>query len=200
MKRLFPSLQYMNIPNAITISSSVIGLISLALILSGRWQVGMGLYAVTFLCDDLDGFIARKLNQQSEFGKQLDSLGDFCNFCFIPGVIFYEFTQGQLVYLPVMGIFLMGGILRLAYFNLNQMVVKEGRQFFVGVPTTMMAGFFYTLVSISLQWQLESYIFLAACMAIGGILMCSSLRIKKHGLLTKALYIVIPFGFILNII
>lgn len=200
MKKLFPSLQYMNIPNAITVTSSVIGLISLSLIATGKWQVGMGLYAVTFLCDDLDGFIARKLNQQSEFGKQLDSLGDFCNFCFIPGMIFYELTKGQLRYLPVMGIFLLGGILRLAYFNLNEMVIKEGGQFFTGMPTTMAAAYFYVLISLALKWQLLNHIILAICMATGGLLMCSGIPVKKHGILTKALYIVIPIGFILNII
>lgn len=200
MKRLFPSLIHINIPNTITISGVLIGMVSLAIINKGCWQVGLCLYAFTFLCDDLDGFMARKLNKQSEFGKQLDSLSDFCNFCFIPGMILYKVVDGKLGYLLAMGICLFGGILRLAYFNTHEMCTKQGKSFFTGMPTTMMAAYFYICISIYLQWPMISAIFLGGIMILGGLLMISNIPIKKHGFLTKVLYIVIPVGFILNII
>lgn len=37
-------------------------------------------------------------------------------------------------------------------------------------------------------------------MVLGGLLMISNVLIKKHGFLTKVLYIIVPAGFILNII
>ena len=115
-------------------------------------------------------------------------------------MILYKIVDGKLSYLLAMGVCLFCGILRLAYFNTNEMCIKQGKRFFTGMPTTMMAAYFYICISIYLKWPVFNTVVLGGIMVLGGLLMISNVLIKKHGFLTKVLYIIVPAGFILNII
>ena len=45
------------------------------------------------IVDFLDGFVARKMNQESELGAQLDSLSDVVTFGVVPGMICFQIMQ-----------------------------------------------------------------------------------------------------------
>ena len=68
--------RFWNVPNSLTMSRLGFGAIAIALI-GGGWYLGaaaaFGLGAIT---DALDGYFARKLNQSSALGRQLDPLVD----------------------------------------------------------------------------------------------------------------------------
>lgn len=75
-----------NIPNVLTAFNLMSGVFSIVLSLSGR--VDLAIYPVfaSLIFDYFDGFAARLLKQQSEIGKQLDSLADVVSFGVVPGV------------------------------------------------------------------------------------------------------------------
>jgi len=67
----------MNLPNAVSLIRLLMAPVMIALALSGQtwWFIAAVLFAG--FTDVLDGFLARTLNQITEFGAHLDSWGDF---------------------------------------------------------------------------------------------------------------------------
>ena len=104
--------------------------------------------------DFFDGFLARKLNVQSDLGVQLDSLADMVTSGLVPGlVLFYLFglaPQPNLVnseLLPYFGLFVtLASAYRLAKFNIS----TNQSDVFIGLPTPA-----NTLLIISLPLILE---------------------------------------------
>ena len=88
--------------------------------------------------DFFDGFIARKLNLQSEFGKQLDSLADLVTFGTAPSIIVYctlnNYISEELFYWPIILLSLiiqLFSALRLAKYNIDSRQDIE----FLGLPS-----------------------------------------------------------------
>ena len=80
-----------NIAHIITLSSLCIGILSI--IESCNFNLSLAGYLILLCCllDSLDGLIARKLNTNTDFGKQLDSFSDLVAFGVAPGVLIYNF-------------------------------------------------------------------------------------------------------------
>ncbi|HEY0829318.1 MAG TPA: CDP-alcohol phosphatidyltransferase family protein, partial [Bacilli bacterium] len=78
-----------SIPNIFTIANLSLGIISIILVFNNNidWAAIMVIFAM--LTDGLDGRVARALNVQSEFGKELDSLSDVISFGVAPAFIMY---------------------------------------------------------------------------------------------------------------
>jgi CDP-diacylglycerol---serine O-phosphatidyltransferase len=76
-----------NIPNLLTGGNMLCGCLAILLALFGRIDLAPLLIFIAFVFDFLDGFVARKLKNQGEMGKQLDSLADMVTFGIAPGVI-----------------------------------------------------------------------------------------------------------------
>ena len=115
------------------------------------------LFAIPF--DALDGRIARMMNTESDFGRELDSLADVVTFGVAPSVLAYTWGTRML---PAIGnlrwrqdamdlgvfiafLFLICGACRLARFNVtvNPMPSNPGRpnrRYFVGMPIPAAAG------------------------------------------------------------
>ncbi|MCP4457470.1 MAG: CDP-diacylglycerol--serine O-phosphatidyltransferase [Cytophagales bacterium] len=78
-----------HIPNFITCLNVLTGAIGIAVVLISKdptWALTFVIVAAFF--DFLDGLVARVLNLQSEFGKQLDSLADLISFGVLPAFAF----------------------------------------------------------------------------------------------------------------
>ncbi len=78
-----------NIPNLLTGSNMLCGVLSILLSLSGRVDLAPYPLFLGAVLDFLDGFAARLLKQQGELGKQLDSLADMVTFGLAPGVMMF---------------------------------------------------------------------------------------------------------------
>lgn len=76
-----------NIPNLLTAGNMLCGILSILLSLSGRIDLAPYPIFIGAILDFLDGFAARMLKQQSELGKQLDSLADMVTFGLAPGIM-----------------------------------------------------------------------------------------------------------------
>jgi CDP-diacylglycerol--serine O-phosphatidyltransferase len=132
----------------ITITGTSLGLLALIFASTGgRAGISWGFFFIAFTVatDLLDGYIARKTNTVNEIGIQLDSLNDSLTFGIAPAVLtFLAFRTGELydIFLIIGSIiFTLGGILRLARFNISK---SEG---YTGIPTPMsgliLLNFFY---------------------------------------------------------
>lgn len=68
------------IPNALSVLRILLAPVLLYLALTGRPTLYIGVLLVAEFTDVLDGFLARLLDQISDLGSHLDSVGDFINY------------------------------------------------------------------------------------------------------------------------
>jgi CDP-diacylglycerol--glycerol-3-phosphate 3-phosphatidyltransferase len=64
------------VPNVITVGRLVLGGFLLAAIAYERYQAALVLFVVAAVTDAVDGYLARRLNQATAIGRQLDPLVD----------------------------------------------------------------------------------------------------------------------------
>lgn len=85
------------------------------------------------LCDRYDGKVARKFNQQSELGKQLDSMSDIISFGVAPALLIYGGVLAQFGPIGMVAtvLYIVCGAFRLARFN-----TMESNGYFTGLPIT----------------------------------------------------------------
>jgi cardiolipin synthase (CMP-forming) len=65
-----------NVPNLITLSRILLVPLTVWFLLRGEYALALGSFLVAGLSDGLDGFLARRFQQQSELGATLDPLAD----------------------------------------------------------------------------------------------------------------------------
>ncbi len=63
-------------PNRITLARLLLAPTLIAFGYLGHYDIFLTLFAVLLFSDMLDGYLARRLNQQTELGTQLDTAGD----------------------------------------------------------------------------------------------------------------------------
>lgn len=142
------------IPNFITLLNLFSGCVAVIFALEGNMKLTALFVFLGIFFDFFDGFLARKLNVQSDLGVQLDSLADMVTSGLVPGlVLFYLFglaPQPNLVnseLLPYFGLFVtLASAYRLAKFNIS----TNQSDVFIGLPTPA-----NTLLIISLPLILE---------------------------------------------
>ncbi|WP_026676380.1 CDP-diacylglycerol--serine O-phosphatidyltransferase [Fictibacillus gelatini] len=160
--------------NVLTIINLSLGALALLFIFKDALKVGFILIFLAGLFDRFDGMVARKLNIESEFGKQLDSLCDLISFGIAPSFLIYEASLHQF---GVPGIiftilFIVCGAIRLARFNITEFTGS-----FVGVPITV-AGCIVAMSFLFINFlPTVFFMFLILIMAF---LMISNISIKKR--------------------
>ncbi len=99
---------------------------------------------VSGLCDMFDGKIARTKKDRTEsekkFGIQIDSLCDVICFGVLPSLIGYSVGMRDWIDLPILALFPLCAVIRLAYFNVaeeeRQSKTAENRKVYEGLPVT----------------------------------------------------------------
>lgn len=181
------------IPNMLTISNLFLGVMAILLAFQDGYQYvdyAAIMVILGMVLDGLDGRMARLLNAQSEFGKQLDSLSDVVTFGVAPALIIYAAALQELGMLGVVsiGVFPICGALRLARFNVQS---TGNTGFFVGLPITAAGG---ALATLALYHNFFSPIYLVLFMLVLAYLMVSRVKypnFKKVGV-PKATVWVVP--------
>lgn len=180
-----------SLPNLFTIGNLFLGMISIILVFNGKPELASIFVIVAMLLDGLDGRVARALNVQSEFGKELDSLSDIISFGVAPAFIMYVvvFKDAVLINEPtawiVTAIFPICGALRLARFN----VVAGTPGYFIGLPIPAAGGVLCTLALF--QKELNPYILLLSTLLLS-YLMVSRVKypnFKKVGIPKAAIWV-----------
>ncbi|WP_080832014.1 CDP-diacylglycerol--serine O-phosphatidyltransferase [Cohnella massiliensis] len=178
-----------SIPSVFTIGNLFLGVLAIILAFHDRAEGAALLVIIAMLLDGVDGRVARALNVQSEFGKELDSLSDVISFGVAPAFIMYQAAfidvTPALAWI-VTAIFPICGALRLARFN-----VMEGVPgYFIGLPIPAAGGVLATLALF--DQELHVSLLLISTLLLS-FLMVSGIKypnFKKVGFPKKAVWIV----------
>ncbi|WP_235840920.1 CDP-diacylglycerol--serine O-phosphatidyltransferase [Cereibacter ovatus] len=170
----------MLLPNLVTITGLCAGLTAIRFIMVERYDIAAMLIVFAAAIDGLDGLIARRLNAQSNFGAELDSLSDFLNFGVAPGLLVFQYALAgtystNWVFVLV---YTICGCLRLARFNINRdaPLPAGAKPQFTGVPAPGGALLALLPLFMSLQGIVDASAFPLAYgihLAVVGLLMTS---------------------------
>lgn len=178
------------LPSCLTVGNLFLGIMSIILAFQQHWQYAAIMVIIGMLLDGLDGRVARMLNTQSEFGKELDSLSDIITFGVAPAFIMYvsvlKNTGPEGWFLTA--IFPICGALRLARFN-----VHPGEPgYFIGLPITAAGGILATMALYN-EYIAQQYILMLAMLFLS-YLMVSQIKYPafKKMKIPKVAFVVIP--------
>jgi CDP-diacylglycerol--serine O-phosphatidyltransferase len=168
-------------PNMITLLNLVAGFFSILMSVQERYEYAVWLVFLALILDSLDGHVARIFGNETEFGRELDSLADAVSFVVAPCMLVYKafFQNSPVALLLVIVFYLCAGIFRLARFNVNP--IHGGC--FEGLPTpaaaltlmmTMLA--FHKNLWTDRSFSLTSEVFLMTAL---GFLMVSDIPYPK---------------------
>lgn len=153
---------------------------------------------VSGLCDMFDGKIARTKKNRTEnekkFGVQIDSLCDVICFGVLPTVIGYSIGMNSWVDMPVLAIYLLFAVIRLAYFNVaeeeRQKKTEDVRKVYEGLPVTSVALILPLLYSFynDIGAKLFSTVY-GAAMFIIAIAFITRFKVKKPCMKTMLCFI-----------
>lgn len=147
--------------SVLTTFSLYCGISSVFASINGEYTTASYWILSAIILDMLDGAVARLTNSVSEFGKELDSLGDIVSFGVGPSVLMYTaYIQaepaGETLIDPTGSmlaiVFVICGALRLARYNVYQ---STRRDYFVGLPIPAAAGALasFVLFTEDLGWE-----------------------------------------------
>ena len=174
------------------------GVIGINFALMGNTSYALVCLMISGFMDGIDGKIARackRSDEEKSFGIQLDSLADMVSFVFLPVVIFYGMGLSNWYHIVVYAMYIMGGVTRLAYFNVIAETVRDTKgivEVYSGLPvpvSSVVFPLFYLL-----HYLLVRPTFLAVyvyTMAFVAFLFVLNFKIKKP----KSTYVYIFLAF-----
>ncbi len=124
-----------NAPSIVSMFNVAFGTASILASLSGCPGIASRMILLSFIADSLDGFVARKKRETSEFGKNLDSIADVVSFAVAPAalVISAKMVPPPVVY-PLAVALVCCGALRLARFNTMCSEGYTPDDYYLGLP------------------------------------------------------------------
>jgi len=122
------------VPSIFTIFNLFFGFLALIQIFQQHYITAVLLIFFAGLFDVVDGKVARWLNNDSQFGIEMDSLADGISFCLVPSILIYDVYADDLGLLGALISFfpLLFGVIRLAKYNLK--ATGGANRLFVGLP------------------------------------------------------------------
>ena len=127
------------VPSLFTILSAFCGFMSVINSSNGYYDQACLFILYAALLDTLDGFVARMLNSESDFGVELDSLADVISFGVAPSYLVYslQFKDYNGIGILLSSMLMVFSAIRLARFNIS--LVGYDKNVFTGIPTPAMA-------------------------------------------------------------
>ena len=163
------------VPATITSIGLLSGFYSMVSAMNGHFEVAAWMIVAAFVCDGLDGRVARASRTSSQFGVEYDSLSDVVAFGVAPAMLAYSWALRPIgsLGIGVAGLFVLCGALRLARFNVQTASADKSR--FVGLPVPGAAIMISGLALAYSYFELESPRTLCTLMvpitlALGGLM------------------------------
>ncbi|HJU27990.1 MAG TPA: CDP-diacylglycerol--serine O-phosphatidyltransferase [Candidatus Binataceae bacterium] len=152
-------------PATITSLGLLAGFYSLISSINAHFELAALMIGVAFVCDGLDGRVARASRTSSQFGIEYDSLSDVVAFGAAPAALAYSWALKPLgaPAIVICGLFVVCAALRLARFNVQTGSVDKRR--FVGLPVPGAAILIAGMVLAYSYFELSSPRSLCAVMA-----------------------------------
>ena len=204
------------LPNSITILSLCCGLSSLRFSLLEEWKISIYLIIFASIFDFFDGWFARKLKGNSNFGAELDSLSDFISFGVAPSILIYLWSISHFNSFgwSITLFFSVCAALRLARFTADIYLVDkpiDDTTYFIGVPSPAAAILcllpIFLFIKLVFNFFRDPYLNIANLIVIG-LLMVSKIptvSLKKIKFSKKVspfiilLLVIICIGLITNL-
>jgi len=193
LEKTSPIIKHLNVPNLITTLGFVCAIFA-AFFLTQR-DLRMAIVCLFFagVCDLFDGFVATKLNQQSEIGKHLDTLVDFFTCVIMPIWMVFDMLDNNPVVIAGLIFYCICGLWRLANYNL-----VGASKVFTGLPVPGAMS-----IVVVVMWCVVMYsvpVWVAAVMFFTvGLLMVSGIKLPKYGIWQK-LFVVLGLAFLALVI
>lgn len=168
------------VPSAFTVMNLMSGYLSILSTINGNFSMAAYLIIIATIFDALDGKIARKLNQPSQFGLEFDSMADIISFGVAPSVLLYKafseewvVTGAIIAFMPL----LFAGI-RLAKFNIH---FEKHTNKFVGLPVPGMAMLHSSLVLFNFEvpYNMGAARFVIPLIILTSVMMISHIPVDK---------------------
>jgi CDP-diacylglycerol--serine O-phosphatidyltransferase len=181
------------VPATITSLGLLAGFYSLISSINLHFELAAVMIAAAFICDGLDGRIARVSRSASQFGIEYDSLSDVVAFGCAPAALIYSWALRPLgaFAIVISGLYVVGAALRLARFNVQTGSIDKRR--FVGLPVpgaailisgTVLAYSYFELKSPRMLCTLAA----PATLALAGLMVSrvpypsfKGIDLQKHG-------------------
>lgn len=153
------------------------------------------------LCDMFDGKVARtkknRTEEEKNFGIQIDSLCDVICFGVLPSVIGYSVGLNTPLDLPVLILFPLCAVIRLAYFNVaeesRQKKTDDVRKVYEGLPVTSVALILPLVYSFHRDIGIIFPQVYGSLMILIAIAFITRFKVKKPGMKTMLSFIGIGF-------
>lgn len=165
----------------LTYAGGAISIFGIYLAFYGNLRTAMICLIIAGICDLFDGVLARRCkrsDKEKQFGVQIDSLVDVVSFLAFPAVLCFINTDGITgICLLIAIIYVICGIIRLAWFNINA-DANQPAAFYTGLPVTYAAlalPIVYLIVSLL---SLPFLIFYAAYILLA-VLFIAPVKIPK---------------------
>lgn len=156
---------------------------------------------ISGLCDMFDGKVARtsknRTEQEKQFGIQIDSLCDLVCFGVLPSVIGYSVGMKKWLDIPILILFPLCAVIRLAYFNvteeLRQKKTSDVRKIYEGLPVTSVALILPFLYSFRNDIGYEKFpCIYGTVLLLTAIAFITRFKIKKPGM--KSMFMFLGLG------
>lgn len=171
----------------LTYLSLISGVLGISFAMSGNPFGAVICLLISGFCDMFDGKVARtkdRSEKEENFGIQIDSLSDLVCFGVLPAVIGYSVGMTDWYFIPVFCLFVLFGLIRLAYFNVLEAERRANdgpRVGFQGLPITTSALIFPAFYLLRKFIPGSFYLVYAFVMILTGFLFISKIKVKKPG-------------------
>ena len=138
---------------------------------------------IAMVCDMFDGKIARHMKNRKEiekdFGVQIDSLADIVCFITIPAITLYFFGLNEIYQIIFLSLYVVCGIVRLAYFNVAMSDKNKAIEYYQGLPVPVSVPIFALIWLLLKAFNFNANLVYTILVPIVGFLHISKIRIKK---------------------
>ncbi len=172
------------LPSFLTFLNLSAGIVSILFSMNGQIHQACLFVFWGVLLDSLDGWSARLLDCETDFGKTFDSISDFVSFGLAPAFIALNVpgVGTNPILLICAALYIACSAFRLLRFHQNGMIQSEsGAQHFEGVPITFSGGFL-SLQVLLLPYHIYQWAILSGSMLTLALLMASRIPIRKPSL------------------
>lgn len=172
----------LGIPGAISALSLLAAWLAIILLLNGHLQYSVVSAVIAFILDSLDGYIARKMNQVSELGRQLDSMVDLVGYSIYAALLTYqELLPGWSGIVTGYAIVLFG-IMRLIRFNVDGYSEDGSVRYYRGIVVCHLSLATIGFLLLSTQFEIPSLLIMAVLLSLS-VLQLSNIKTRKTGML-----------------
>lgn len=180
----------------VTMMSTISAIVGMILAFNHQITAAVSCLILSGICDAFDGVLARRrenTKDETTYGEEMDSLSDVIAFGVLPVVIMLCDGLNEIWCYPFFVLYVLCGLIRLAYFNMLAQKNDTDKSTFIGIPITSITivyPVFYIIFKIIFKSWISNYIMLGM-LFITGILYVVRIKVKKPDSIAKAVLTVL---------